>query len=84
MVHALREAWRVLRPGGLALDLRPAVVHRQVAVVRGGQPEPMGTMPDSYDIDLAADGFLGPATHEMTAPPIPMALATTTMTRMGK
>ena len=55
MVHALREAWRVLRPGGLALDLRPAVVHRQVRVVRGGQALPLGTMRESLAAGRAAD-----------------------------
>ena len=59
MVHALREAWRVLRPGGLALDLRPALVHRQVAVVRGGRAgaaaQPVGTMRESLDDGRAAD-----------------------------
>jgi hypothetical protein len=55
MVHALREAWRVLRPGGLALDLRPANVHRRVAVVRGGAAELMGVMRESLDDGRAAD-----------------------------
>ena len=55
MVHALREAWRVLRPGGLALELRPANVHRRVAVVRGGAAELMGVMRESLDDGRAAD-----------------------------
>jgi hypothetical protein len=55
MVHALREAWRVLRPGGLALDLRPATVHRRVRVVRGGQPQALGTMRESMADGRAAD-----------------------------
>ena len=55
MVHALREAWRVLRPGGIALDLRPATVHRRVRVERGGQPEALGTMRESLADGRAAD-----------------------------
>ena len=55
MVHALREAWRVLRPGGLALDLRPANVHRRVTVVRGGAVEPIGPMRELFTDGRAAD-----------------------------
>ncbi len=55
MVHALREAWRVLRPGGLALDLRPSNVHRRVAVVRGGAAEPIGVMREQFADGRAAD-----------------------------
>ena len=55
MVHALREAWRVLRPGGLALDLRPSNVHRRVAVVRGGAAEPIGVMRELFTDGRAAD-----------------------------
>src|SRR5262245_56435248 len=55
MVHALREAWRVLRPGGIAIDLRPAVVHRRVRVVRDGQPLPLGTMRESLADQRAAE-----------------------------
>ena len=55
MVHALREARRVLKPGGLAIDLRPALAHRRVMVRRAGQAEPMGVMRETFDDDRAAN-----------------------------
>jgi hypothetical protein len=36
MVHALREAWRVLRPDSTLIDLRPAIEHGRVGLVREG------------------------------------------------
>ena len=54
MVHALREARRVLKPGGVAIDLRPALVHRRVQVRRAGQTELMGVMREHFDDDHAA------------------------------
>jgi hypothetical protein len=54
MVHALRETWRVLKPGGVAIDLRPALAHRRVQVVRAGQAQPMGVMRERFDDDRAA------------------------------
>jgi len=69
MVHALREAWRVLRPGGLALDLRPANVHRRVAVVRGGAAKLMGVMRESLDDGRAADRAVAQVTRRGGAAP---------------
>jgi hypothetical protein len=37
MVHALREAWRVLRADALLIDLRPAIAHGRVGLVRDGR-----------------------------------------------
>jgi hypothetical protein len=37
MVHALREAWRVLRPDAVLIDLRPAIEHGRVGLVRNGE-----------------------------------------------
>jgi len=54
MVHALREAWRVLKPGGVAIDLRPAMVHRRVKVVRAGRAQPLGVMRERFEDDRAA------------------------------
>ena len=55
MVHALREAWRVLKPGGVLIDLRPAIQHRRVRVVRAGQTLPVGVMREKFDDDHAAN-----------------------------
>ena len=55
MVHALREARRVLKPGGVAIDLRPAMVHRRVSVLRAGQAQPLGVMRERFDDDRAAN-----------------------------
>ncbi len=55
MVHALEEAWRVLRPEGLLLDLRPAMVHRKVGVAGQDGPLEVGVMRERFDDDLAAD-----------------------------
>jgi hypothetical protein len=37
MVHALQEAWRVLRADSLLIDLRPAIQHGRVGLVRDGE-----------------------------------------------
>ena len=55
MVHALREAQRVLKPGGLAIDLRPAAAHRRVLVRRAGQAQLLGAMRERFDDDHAAN-----------------------------
>lgn len=55
MVHALKEARRVLKPDGLLLDLRPAPVHRRVGVARAGRYTQLGAMREIFDDDHAAD-----------------------------
>jgi len=55
MVHALRQAHRVLKPGGLLIDLRPAPAHRRVGIVSGGRYRRLGTTRASLDLDRAAD-----------------------------
>ena len=55
MVHALREAHRVLKPGGLLVDLRPAAVHRRVGIERAGRYQAMGVMREKFDDDRAAN-----------------------------
>lgn len=55
MVHALQEAYRVLKPGGLALDLRPAKSERQIGVRFDGQWHAVGAVNLWVSDDRAAD-----------------------------
>jgi hypothetical protein len=55
MVHALREAQRVLKPGGLLIDLRPAIAHRQVGLRKGGRFYKLGTLHESFEEDRDAN-----------------------------
>ena len=55
MVHALLEAHRVLKPGGLLLDLRPAAVHRRVGIVENGEYNLLWRMREGFEDDHAAD-----------------------------
>lgn len=55
MVHALHEARRVLKPNGILIDLRPALVHRRVGIERAGRFRQLGRMYESLDDDRAAN-----------------------------
>ncbi len=55
MVHALREAHRVLRPGGMLVDLRPEAVHRRVGIGEGRRWRLVGVMREGFEEDWAAD-----------------------------
>src|SRR5437867_4831033 len=55
MVHALREARRVLRRDGILMDLRPAAEHRRVGLGAGRRWHQVGVMRESFDNDRAAD-----------------------------
>jgi hypothetical protein len=55
MVHALREAQRVLKPGCTLIDLRPAISHRRVGIREGGSFRKLGTMDETFDEDRAAN-----------------------------
>ena len=55
MVHALREAHRVLKPNGILIDLRPALVHRCIGIERAGRYRQLGTLREPLDDDRAAN-----------------------------
>src|SRR5690242_20893748 len=55
MVDALREVHRVLRPGGVVIDLRPAAEHRRVGLGQGRRWRRVGVMREHFDEDHAAD-----------------------------
>src|SRR5262245_47965867 len=58
MVHALRQAHRMWKHGGLLIDLRPAPAHRRVGIVSGGRYRRLGTTGESLDLDRAAERAL--------------------------
>jgi hypothetical protein len=55
MVHALREAHRVLKGEGLLIDLRPAAVHRRAGITEGSAYRLRWVMRETFDDDLAAN-----------------------------
>jgi hypothetical protein len=55
MVHALKEARRVLKPNGVLIDLRPAPIHRRVGISRGGRWKQLGVMQERFDDDRTAN-----------------------------
>lgn len=55
MVHALREAHRVLKPNGILFDMRPGVKHRRVGLWQTGHWRTVGTMRETFEDDRAAD-----------------------------
>lgn len=55
MVHALEEAWRVLKPGGVLIDLRPAMVHRNVGIIDARGFRKLGVMGERFDDDIVAN-----------------------------
>jgi len=55
MVHALCEARRVLKPDSILIDLRPAIKHREVGIVRAGRYMSLGSTRERFDEDRAAN-----------------------------
>jgi hypothetical protein len=55
MVHALHEANRVLKRGGVLIDLRPAPVHRRVGIEANGDFSLVAKMNETFDDDYAAN-----------------------------
>jgi hypothetical protein len=55
MVHALRQARRVLKSDGYLLDLRPAPVHRRVGLESAGSIHQLAVMEEEFDDDYKAN-----------------------------
>ena len=55
MVHALRQARRVVKHGGYLLDLRPAPIHRHVGIENGGSRQHLAVMKENFGDDYAAN-----------------------------
>ena len=55
MVHALREAHRVITPNGVVVEMRPSAVHRRVAVERGKRRSHVGLMRENFKREYQAD-----------------------------
>ncbi len=60
MVHALAETWRVLKPGGRLLDLRPYSTGWPLEVVTPDTQILAGPLDDSIgiDLDIASDNAI--------------------------
>jgi hypothetical protein len=57
MVHALKEAWRVMAPQGVMMDIRPLSVDTPLEVISGEVRQLAGIVDMSPDLkyDIAAD-----------------------------
>ena len=64
MVHALREAHRVLKGEGLLIDLRPAAVHRRVGLNEGDAYRLRWVMRETFVDDLAANRAVSQVVRE--------------------
>jgi len=61
MVHALQEAWRVLRVHAFLIDLRPAIEHGRVGLIRDGEFTSQWVMRESLASYRAASRSLATA-----------------------
>ncbi len=64
MVHALKEAHRVLKPEGILIDLRPAPAHRQLGIGEGRSWQHIGSLHEILDDDHAADAAVARVVKE--------------------
>ncbi len=55
MVHALTEAYRVLKPNGILIDMRPAAKHRRAGLGEGKRWRFVGALRENFDDDIASD-----------------------------
>ena len=60
MVHALQEAWRVLAPGGVMIDVRPLCVDVPLEILTPAGSESAGLvdMSPEIDKDIASDAAI--------------------------
>ena len=63
MVHALREAHRVLRPEGILFDVRPGAAHRRVGIGCGRRFRRLGVMREPLEKDRAANRAVREVIH---------------------
>lgn len=66
MVHALNEAWRVLVPQGILIDVRPLSVDVSLEVVdeEGNVPVGMVDLSPDLEYDIAADQAIDSVVHQ--------------------
>ena len=66
MVHALYEAHRVLKPGGILIDLRPALKHRRAGLFLspGTDFQSVGVMREDFADDRAANRAVAQVVRE--------------------
>jgi len=66
MVHALKEAWRVMKLGGILIDQRPLSIYAPLDIVYEGKNDFVGDldMSPGMEHDDAADHAIEIAIHE--------------------
>ncbi|HEX8991694.1 MAG TPA: hypothetical protein VF784_08440 [Anaerolineales bacterium] len=64
MVHALQEAHRVLKPGGILIDLRPATEHRRLGLGEGRRWKVLGRFREPLDEDRPANAAVARVVRE--------------------
>jgi ubiquinone/menaquinone biosynthesis C-methylase UbiE len=73
MVHALREARRVLKPGGILIDLRPAIMHSRVGILRAGRFRELGKTRETFEGSRAANRAMSRALAQRLFRRLPLA-----------